>query len=318
MSVDTKNQHALHQARQVQLDKSCAYIKNFLSQTNRVRDYEQSACPTCLHEASQPLFSKNNGRYCYCPECKHIYLSNPLSEKKLIEFYKGYPTSSLEWHQNESEFYQKIYQQGLDMIKPHCKGGSLLDIGCSGGYFLSVANKQGFETSGIEPNEQESGYAIKHGINIVGSTISDLNQGATFDVITLWDVLEHIREPVKYLSNLRTHLNRSGLIFVQIPSSDSLAARVMREACNMFDGIEHLTLFSLRSLDIAFQKAGYSSIANQSVISELYALQNYLGYEQDVYLANPETSFNADFLSAERIETSGLGYKIQAVYRIDK
>ena len=53
------------------------------------------------------------------------------------------------------------------------------------------------------------------------------------------------------------------MIFVQVPTCDSLAARVLREACNMFDGIEHLTLFSSHSLDIAFDQAGYTLLKNK-------------------------------------------------------
>lgn len=192
----------------------------------------------------------------------------------------------------------------------------MLDIGCSGGYFLSIASKQGFVTSGIEPNAEESAYASEHGIKILGSTISDLDNSQKFDVITLWDVLEHIREPINYLQRLQSHLNPTGLVFVQIPSSDSLAARIMRDSCNMFDGIEHLTLFSAFSLDMTFMKAGFTRIDSKSVISELYALQNYLSYERDPYLGTPEAPFCAEFLQAEAIESSGLGYKIQAVYKV--
>jgi 2-polyprenyl-3-methyl-5-hydroxy-6-metoxy-1,4-benzoquinol methylase len=317
MAIDTKDQYSLHQARQTQLNRSSVYIKNFIIQADLEQGYDKSPCPTCHQSASHTLFSKNNGHYCFCPSCEHIYLSNPLKQEQLIKFYTGYPVSSLDWHHNESDFYKQIYQKGLNMIKPSCQGINLLDIGCSGGFFLSIASKQGFRASGIEPNKEESAYAIENGINVIGSIISDLDSSSKFDVITLWDVLEHIREPVNYLKNLRSHLNTNGLVFVQIPTSDSLAARVMRDACNMFDGIEHLTLFSARSLDIAFKKARYSHVNSQSVISEIHTLRNYLGYEPDPYLANPEMPFHAEFLSAEKIESSRLGYKIQAVYRIE-
>ena len=91
----------------------------------------------------------------------------------------------------------------------------------------------------------------------MGRTIDDLSKQSNFSVVTLWDVLEHIPDPISYLKCLKSNLCSSGLVFVQVPTSDSLAARVLREDCNMFDGIEHLTLFSALSLDIAFEKAGY-------------------------------------------------------------
>ena len=316
MSVETQNQSSLHEARQDQLVKSKIYTQTFISKLNPEKDYDIVQCPTCEQKSSRKIFTKNGGDHSYCDNCNHIFLANCLKEDKLIEFYSGYPTSHLEWHKNESDFYNRIYQKGLDQIIPATPGTKLLDIGCSSGYFLSLATEQGLETFGIEPNRSESDYAIENGIKVIGSTISDLHTDTKFDVITLWDVLEHIRGPVNYLREVRKFLNPNGVVFVQVPSSDSLAARVMRDACNMFDGIEHLTLFSARSVDIAFSNAGYLPIKKQTVISEIFALSNYLCYMTDPYLAENKNSSLAEFLSADTIESSGLGYKIQAIYRV--
>jgi 2-polyprenyl-3-methyl-5-hydroxy-6-metoxy-1,4-benzoquinol methylase len=316
MPSDSVNQLCLHQARQEQLNISAKYTQDFLKQINAETDYELSKCPTCDQAASHPLFIKNNGRYCHCPSCDHIYLSNPLKQESLIEFYAGYPTSSLDWHRNESEFYKRIYNTGLDLIGGLDSASDVLDIGCSSGYFLKIASERGYDIHGLEPNKLEASYAVEQGLNIVGRTIDDLPDNSKFSLITLWDVLEHIHDPILYLKRLKSHLSLSGLVFVQVPTSDSLAARVLREVCNMFDGIEHLTLFSARSLDIAFEKAGYALVNRQSVISESHALRNYLSFEQDPYLSTPEAPFTAQFLSPDSIEKSGLGYKIQAVYRI--
>ncbi|MBD2548376.1 methyltransferase domain-containing protein [Microcystis elabens FACHB-917] len=317
MVLDTPNQLALHRARQVQINTYSKYIEEFLNNINPKLDCENASCPTCNFTADAPLFTKNSGTYCFCPSCQHIFLSNPLSEAQLLRFYADYPTSSLEWHQNESDFYRNIYIKGLALIGSTSQVRTVLDIGCSSGYFLSIAAEQGLDVFGIEPNRQEVNYAINNGINILGSTISDLGD-LTFDAITLWDVLEHIRRPVGYLEMLRSHLNPNGLIFVQVPSCDSLAARIMREACNMFDGIEHLTLFSATSLDAAFSQAGLKCLSKQTVISDIYAIRNYLSYEVDPYLPQLDTQLAMDLLEPELIESSGLGYKIQAVYSVSQ
>ena len=318
MAIDSKNQLALHQSRKNQLDRSSLYIESFLGSLDPIADYTRAACPTCNHQPDSPLFAKHNGEYAYCPECDHVFLQNPLSAEKLIKFYTDYPTSSLEWHQNESEFYRSIYQRGIDLFSPHRNGEALLDIGCSSGYFLSIAAQQGYTAFGIEPNSREAGYALKNGVNVIGSTIDNLSDGKEiFNVITLWDVLEHIQQPVDYLSALRPLLSRHGLVFVQVPTSDSLAARILRENCNMFDGIEHLTLFSRGSLDIAFQKAGFTCLARSTVISEIHAITNYLSYQSNPYLDTPLLPFKLDFLSDDHLESCGLGYKIQAVYQLN-
>ena len=64
----------------------------------------------------------------------------------------------------------------------------------------------------------------------------------------MWDVFEHIKDPHKILKEIKKKLVKNGLIFMQIPSSDSIAAKILREKCNMFDPIEHVNLYNLNSL----------------------------------------------------------------------
>ena len=185
--------------------------------------------------------------------------------------------------------------------------------------FLSIAKERGFSEFGVEPNTKEASHAKNHGINILGKTISEIPRDQKFDVITMWDVLEHIDSPGEFVKSLKKYLKPTGIIFVQIPTCDSLAARIMREKSNMFDGIEHLTLFSKKSLDICFKNAGFTSKKVRSIISESFALKNYLSYESDPYL--PSSNNNGEFISElidfDSIEEKLLGYKIQACYRLE-
>ena len=318
MTIETTSQLALHQARQEQLVNSASYTKDYLITLDPVKDYDHVACPTCGYQAVDYIFIKRGGRYSYCPDCEHIFLGNPLSADRLLSFYAGYPTNTLEWHQNESEFYRRIYLKGLTSIQEVSAGPRILDIGCSSGYFLSIAIENGMEAYGVEPNKLEVEYARQNGAVVLASDVSDLDPGESFDVITLWDVLEHIREPVGYIESLLSIVKPGGCIFVQVPSSGSLAARIMRGACNMFDGVEHLTLFSKRSLNLAFAKAGFELVRFQTVISEVHAIRNFLSYAQDPYLSNVDHPILESFLDPETIESLGLGYKIQAIYRSPK
>ncbi len=232
-----------------------------------------------------------------------------------MDFYSGYPTSSLEWHKNEKDFYDSIYESGLELISKSCSSGSILDIGCSSGHFMSLAIKHSFFAYGIEPNNLERMSAEAKGLEILGKTIEDLPSDAMFDVITLWDVLEHIPDPVSYVESLSQHLSTGGIVFIQVPTCDSLSARILQEKCNMFDGIEHLTLFSHKSLSMCFEQAGYSMVTSRSVISDKFAINNHLSYEANPYLP---TSVHSDILEMadELIQAADLGYKIQAVFSV--
>ena len=263
MSLDTQNQSQLHTARQVQLDKSQLFISDFLCNLSSEHHYQLNCCPTCGNSHETVLFQKNGGDYAYCNNCTHIFLKKSLIPEKLIQFYTEYPTSSLDWHKNESEFYRKIYNHGLDSLQNSFRSGTLLDVGCSSGYFLSIAQERDFTTYGVEPNELEADYAIQNNINIIGKTIDDIPDSLKFDVITMWDVLEHISNPVEFIRKLKTYLTDKGVIFVQIPTCDSLAARIMRDKCNMFDGIEHLTSLVPTALISALSKRDLALYSTQ-------------------------------------------------------
>ncbi len=173
MSLDTQNQAQLHTARQDQLNKSELFIKNFLANVSSVDNYQINSCPTCGNVKAAVLFQKNGGDYAYCTKCTHIFLKKSLVPEKLIQFYTEYPTSSLDWHKNESEFYQNIYNHGLDGLQNYFQSGNLLDVGCSSGYFLSIAQQRGFATYGVEPNQLEADYAMHNNINVLGKTIDE-------------------------------------------------------------------------------------------------------------------------------------------------
>ena len=317
MSIQSPDQSALHKARELQRAKLVEYKDRFFDGSDDSSSlFENASCPTCAREADNIIFEKQRGKYSYCPVCDHIFLSNPLTDEATISFYTNYPSNTLEWHKAETDFYDLIYAKGLEMIQQFNPGSSLLDIGCSSGLFLSNASKQGFSCIGLEPNNLEKSYALSQGINVCGSELTDLDQVQKFDVITLWDVLEHIKNPRLYLPQLHNHLlSKESLVFIQVPSADSLSARILRDKCKMFDGIEHLTLFSLKSLKSTFEQAGFTMLSAISVIPDLYPITNYLSYCSDPYLQQPSHKYPIENLGFSDIEQNMLGYKIQAVFK---
>ena len=130
--------------------------------------------------------------------------------------------------------------------------------------------------------------------------------------------MEHIDSPSDFINKLKLLLNPGGLVFIQVPTSESLAARIMRDKCNMFDGIEHLTLFSRKSLMRCFSNCGFDPLEAKSVITDSFAIDNYLNYEIDPYLpSNPNLQDSKiNHIDFNNIEKNFLGYKIQACFRL--
>jgi len=320
MASNLSYDQRLHLDRKIEGSKTEEYLNLFKQNValNGVNPFREDAHCTVCGSVGRKLFDKRLGTYSYCESCQHIYLSKVLSDKYLHEWYKNHPSNTLSWHHREKQFYADIYNSGIQKIKNSLnismgiKTYKLLDIGCSSGYFMRLAEKSSFEAFGLEINTLEAEHAIKSGCKIIGETLDMLGREDFFDVITMWDVLEHITIPVDYLRSIKNHLIDGGMIFFQVPSSDSIAARLLHEHCKMFDGIEHITLFSQKSIHTLLTLAGYQLISITSVIPEIHCLSNRVSYAEDLYTSSPQTDFlELMSLTPQNILDHGMGYKYQ-------
>jgi len=275
---------------------------------------ESQSCPVCDEDDARVLFQKNGGTYVRCNRCTMIYLNPVLNDHALEEYYSSNTSLQSVNHQLEREFYEKIYQSGLDQITRAVSGNRVLDVGCSSGLFLDVARNFGWHTYGTELNQTEREIAITSGHVLLGGTIEDVPKTETFDAITLWDVFEHLKNGRRFLELVRSFLAPSGVLFLQIPNGESLAARVLQEKCNMFDGIEHVSLYSIETITRLLETCNWRVESISSVIDELKPVLNHLNYENP-YLGSFDFGKTFTFLDSENILDQMLGYKLQIVAR---
>lgn len=316
--LDTPDARHLHESRQKMYASIDAYRQSFIDpKTGQVRAEltEYRACPVCDATDHFALFGKNGGLYVRCRSCDMVFLNPVLKDAELARYYQNNTAAQAMAHVGEADFYRRIYSTGLDLLTQHAHIGSILDIGCSSGLFLDMAEARGYKTFGIELNREELQIAQKKGHRVWGNELLDLDPTQRFDAICLWDVFEHIKDGVGYLKQLALHTSTpDSLVFMQIPSAASFAARVMREKCNVFDGIEHVNLYSPSTIAATAQRAGFDIVAMESVIDELKPTLNYLRFD-DPYLGSFSSSPDLSFLDANTIHANKLGYKLQVVLR---
>jgi SAM-dependent methyltransferase len=316
-SLDTENAAQLHAQRKTMYEETDQYRNSFLDPNTGLLNeqyMEERSCPVCGSSRHDLLFTKNGGSYVRCTGCAMVFLNPVFTDASLTDYYRHNTTGQAAAHNSEEEFYRRIYTQGFEVIERHVKQGSVLDIGCSGGLFLDMARERGFSSYGIELNEREFEIVKAKGHTVWNTELSALDPQLKFDVVCLWDVFEHIKDGVAYLSDLSKRLNPGGVVFLQIPSADSFAARVLREQCNVFDGLEHVNLYGMATIAQVAKRSGFEVLELDSVIDELKPLRNYLSYEhpyQGSFKATPEL----DFLTPELIHEKKLGYKLQVLLR---
>ena len=274
---------------------------------------EKRKCPLCFNASKNYLFQKRGGHYVRCKKCYLVHLDPVFKDKDLKNYYKNLHSAQSKVTKNESKFYRKIYTNGLKLVSLFKKKGTILDIGCSSGFFLDIAKKNKWQTFGIELNKKESKIAkIKH--NVFENNLEELKR-RKFDVITMWDVIEHIKDGNKCMQEMRKKLKKNGLIFFQTPNVNSLAARIIQEKCNLFDGIEHVNLYDFNTMKLLAKKNNFKILRMESVISELQVISNYLDY-QDPYFGSLKYKKNIlGLFNSKSLHQNLLGYKMQVVLK---
>ena len=130
---------------------------------------------------------------------------------------------------------------------------SVLDIGCGTGDFLVVCQNNSWNISGIEPNISAKTIAESK-LNItLKSDISQLKK-QTFDVITMWHVLEHVPNLKEYISQLKKLLNPKGTLIIAVPNYKSFDAKHYGKFWAAYDVPRHLWHFSKKSIQLLFKK----------------------------------------------------------------
>ena len=132
--------------------------------------------------------------------------------------------------------------------------GSVLDIGAGTGDFLVEAQKQGWLGTGIEPNEKAKTIALSK--NIAFSDTLDALENHSFDVITMWHVLEHVPDVEFQIKELKRLLKPNGTIIIAVPNFKSYDAIYYKEFWAAYDVPRHLWHFSKIAIQKLFQKQG--------------------------------------------------------------
>ncbi|MEZ5379145.1 MAG: methyltransferase domain-containing protein [Acidimicrobiales bacterium] len=270
-------------------------------------------CPVCGGANETALFVKEGGRYVRCTDCTMVYLNPVFTDEALTDYYRNNHVEQSVVVEADRAFYEGLYTQGLASAEKYTSKGWILDIGCSSGVFIDLAKSRGWKTSGLELNRQEAALARAKGHTVQERPIAEATFDKKFNVISLWDVFEHIADGGAQLDLMQANLTDDGVMLLQIPSADSLAARMLQEKCNMFDGLEHTNLYGVASLARLVESKGLEILNIESVISEIGVMNNHLAYDGLYTGASDNFETLMDLVDARTVLDKLLGYKLQVV-----
>src|SRR3990172_10056094 len=161
-----------------------------------------------------------------CNRCGLVYTrSIPPATLLEREYSRHDETAYLESQKERS----RSFARSLLEIKKYMPSGKLLDVGSAAGLFLNEAKKVGFEVLGVEPNKYFSNYAHKtFSLKVYQKTFDKFDiPERSIDIVTFWDVLEHLPNPLAALRKTHRILARGGVAVINYPDINSLPARLL-------------------------------------------------------------------------------------------
>lgn len=192
-----------------------------------------------------------------CGNCHMLYENPRLPEEAILE---GYRTSQEGGHDSQYDNRVKSFYRMLRKLEkevPSCPA-NVLDIGCAGGAFLEAAEQFGYTAYGLEPSENLVDLGKSRGLRITQGTLDDNPfEGQLFELITFWDVIEHIASPRKVLEKAGTLLKPGGLLLINFPDHGTWQARLAGSRFWWFLSV-HLHFFTKPTMQTLLEKSGFT------------------------------------------------------------
>jgi len=244
-------------------------------------------CNLCSSDDYKILFIKSGMQFginknytiAQCKKCGLQYV-NPqptMNDKKRIKYDVNY------WMPRDpGEIFKKIADWRTRQIRIeylYGKKEKILDIGCDGGFFLKTMKENGWSVYGVELRRDFCRYVKeKLDLDIFYDVLEETTfPDAYFDVVTMWDVIEHLPDPSRTLWIVNRILKDHGLLVISTINADSFNAKIFKDRWRFYNPPSHIYFFSLWALRKMLEKEGFRIVLLRSTFSFRALIQGICG-----------------------------------------
>jgi 2-polyprenyl-3-methyl-5-hydroxy-6-metoxy-1,4-benzoquinol methylase len=195
-----------------------------------------------------------------CRYCGYVYANPRWVDTDLLDAYQAVEDETYVRERQGRELTFRKHLESLQRVTGPPQGRRLLDVGAYIGVFVEVARDAGWQACGVEPSRWAVEVAQSAGLPVIQGTQQsfELEKGK-FDVITMWDVIEHVSDPAAELARSFELLKPGGIIAVHTMDIESVAARLLGQRWPWLMDM-HVHYFSRRTMKQMLQKTGFELI----------------------------------------------------------
>ncbi len=249
---------------------------------------EDVACGLCGGARRGIKFTDGPFSVVTCSDCGFTYVTPRLKDGALLAqvYDEGYWTSGAAKDRGYTDYradaplYLRTYRRRVSIVRRHfARPGRVLDVGCAAGYFLQVMREEGWDVQGLEPSDAIRPQAVERlgAERVRGGLLGEAGFApASFDLVTMWDVLEHIPDFVAALREVRRLLAPRGKLLIETQNVQSRAARVLGPKWQHYKHAEHIYHFNPDTLAAALARAGFRVLENTPRLGGKYVSMGFL------------------------------------------
>lgn len=229
---------------------------------------EPVLCPLCGSSSFAPRVLRDGFQYVTCTSCAFVYLNPQLTQQAVRDVYNDEDVRKFFFEQlllphverdQRGEFTERA--RVLKSLTPEARP-RLLDIGCAAGNFLMRAGEEGFIGEGLELNQLYVDYMAAHRkIKVQARLLEEMKYpDETFDVVTLWDVLEHLPKPVETLKEVGRVMRRGGILGLTTINHACVNETILKDRWRYYMPPDHLCSFTPALLEMLLKKCGFTIV----------------------------------------------------------
>ena len=195
-----------------------------------------------------------------CQQCGHIYANPRWAGDEILDAYTAVTDVTYVQERAGRELTFQKHLRAMEKRVGQANGRSLLDVGAYIGVFVEAACQAGWRACGVEPSEWAACVAQKQGLQVIhGTQYAPELVGKQFDVVTMWDVIEHVADPSGEIGKAYELLAPGGWLVIHTMDISSLVAKMMGARWPWLMDM-HIHYFSQRTLGQMLQKNGFELV----------------------------------------------------------
>lgn len=231
--------------------------------------FEAIDCPACGGSDLALQFEKTGFKYMQCAGCETLFVNPRPTNKDLMEIYVDSPSTKF-WVEdfflpNVEARREKIFKPRARFIAerfPDIQSGRLADIGAGFGLFLDEMKAlwPGSDIVAIEPSIDMAKICRDKGLSVLESTIEEIDPSVKFDLLTAFELFEHLHDPAAFIETVYEHLNPGGCFFLTTLNGLGFDIQLMWERAKSVYPPHHLNFFNPGSMETLLKRKGFEIV----------------------------------------------------------